>query len=733
MTNRITHLSVRPIAGATTNGLKGLTFADDLGGVDVFAGVNGSGKTTRVLCLLGAIHGLAQTTTDKTRPYLGGPANGVQVEVRTTGGKWTRDLGVVNPSANAHKVATREAQAIIGDPVVSWDLKDWSSGTDGDRRKLLAAIARAGGAVEVWTAQDAQTKLQAFMDGTDSGPEIIADLVSYHPTAEDAGLWLDAGEVWAQDAAKDARKGLREAEAVLKARKDEASDAPEGDPSRDLTDARATVARLITARDEVGQHAARLTRATEEVDEVKRRGLEAKALPDMVEPSRDDVAAAESDDLNARDALRAPVPALPSAPAIDPALGEAVKVADAKVEETKAVRNAAFDALQRAHNAIRTAQGREDQAKASGARLAELRIQAQAPCRHCGEPDPLGALVDVAAPEALPDMAPMRAASIAADEAHVKASNELSAAYATQVHATQALSRAQGAASASVADAADRAARIMADRREAAQSASVRLSMARDRLSTDTRRYSNEADRRRAALAQLRIDYVAAAGRLSALKTATVDAVDPEAIATAEARVAGLQAEADRHRDHRRAVESLRKAGEALTVAEVKRKACDALIEGIRAVRMEQAAACYGPVEKAARSLLDGAWDDVPQPYLAGPDDYGATVVKAGKRVRIRFEALSEAESRVTAAALVYALAVVANQPCRLVLIDGLDVVQSDHRGPLLSRLARAREDGLVDSVIVTYATSGNPKRAALERSDIDVPGVTIHNLKDPK
>ncbi len=66
----------------------------------------------------------------------------------------------------------------------------------------------------------------------------------------------------------------------------------------------------------------------------------------------------------------------------------------------------------------------------------------------------------------------------------------------------------------------------------------------------------------------------------------------------------------------------------------------------------------------------------------------------------------------------------VSRQPCRLVLIDGLEVVQPSHRAPLLAVLARAHQAGLVDNVMVTCATDCDEDVDALR-----MPGVTVHHL----
>ena len=150
-------------------------------------------------------------------------------------------------------------------------------------------------------------------------------------------------------------------------------------------------------------------------------------------------------------------------------------------------------------------------------------------------------------------------------------------------------------------------------------------------------------------------------------------------------------------------------------------------MDAIRATTVQLAAVAYAPLQRAAQDLVQGA-DELPRPYFASPDDYGAII--RGRRVP--YHGLSESEQRITAACLVYALAVVSAQPCRLVLLDGLDLVIRGPRTELLAALARAHSRGLVDNVVITMATSKIPRIAAEETAEVDIPGVTLHVLALP-
>jgi hypothetical protein len=709
-----------------TGHLKGRTFRDTLGGVDVYAGPNGAGKTTRILALLGAINGLAQTTTDRTRPYLGAIEEGAQAEVMTTGGSWRRDLSITNPNARAHKNATADAHRIVGEPIVSWDLSDWSGGTDGDRRKLLDRIARAGGAVEAWTYLDAQSRLEQRMEGVEGSQMLGRALVSTHPRAGDGGLWLQVAEGWANDAATTARAELRTAESILAAAKDERTNKPGEDLSDGLRAARANLARMQSAGEERAGHDGRIERAEQRLVEIKARG---KALREQASPALRGTLAVP-DARAALDAAKAeaakPVPPPPTPSPVPQGLYDAAQAA----AEADGAADDAFEAARIAHREVddklREAQAAERAHEAAEQAMAGLRAQAALPCRHCGEADPLGVLLDAAQADGpAADVGALWAAADVAGKRVGTTNAARGAAAAALTSANDALARAEGAARSAIEDGKRRADRIQADRADAVNRAEGVLAQVEREDAQATQRHADATARRDRNLQETRQEWKAASARLADLQAADVASLDPAKVARANNEADRLQALADAYRDWQRSERRAQEAAQAAADAETQRKATAALVEAVRAVRLEQAAACYGPVEDAARALLADAWEGAPQPYLAGPGDYGAIV----NGERVQYEALSESERRITAAALVYALAVVSRQPCRLVLIDGLEVVQSDHRGPLLAALSRAHAAGLVDNVIVTCAITADEEAGALELADLQRAGVTIHRL----
>ena len=725
MSHVITRIAVQGIAGAATAGLKSHTFDMTLGGVDVVCGPNGAGKTTRLIALLGAMSGLAQTTTDRTRPYVGGGADDAEVVVETTGGGWRRDLGITNPNAGLHKQATRDAEAIVGAPVVSWDLADWSASTDGQRRKLLGRIAQAGGQVEAWTSSDAQDRLHLAVQGVDTAPDLVNTLIGAHPRAADAAVWLDAAELWSIATATGARGDLRDAEARLKERKENAGQLPAGDRATltaNLDKARQQKAASDGAVDNAARHAAALIGAQNDLAGIVTAGKEARDADAPPAPSPAGVTLAQKRLADAKaqtpPAVDSPSAGGPDLAALDKAATDAwtarALTAAAKHDADVADR-AACDRM----NVLNVAHG--EYATAVTLKAAQEAKPATR-CIHCGVSYPLGDEVVVELPPKPEPRARLAAETQVAKAAYAAAWKADTEIITAAEEATRAALIARTTADA-LTGAAARVKNFDADKARSIASAEANLKTAIQHHDAAMAAYHNENARRVVVVKRLRIEWTTAKNKVSRLESATVASVDPDAAQQVADHVSFLQVQVDAWRDHDRAVAALKLAGEELTGAIVHRQAADAIVEGIRSVRLAQAAACYGPVEAAARAVLAGAWEGAPLPYLKGPGDYGAIL----RGVPVRFEALSESEKRITAAALVCALATVANQPCRLVLIDGLEVVQSDHRPLLLLALARAKAAGLVDNVLITSATANDAEADAL-----DLPGVTLHRL-DPR
>ncbi len=85
--------------------------------------------------------------------------------------------------------------------------------------------------------------------------------------------------------------------------------------------------------------------------------------------------------------------------------------------------------------------------------------------------------------------------------------------------------------------------------------------------------------------------------------------------------------------------------------------------------------------------------------YTYTDDDKLAKVTEGGRTVTTGYDGLGRALTTTTRSLLI--LGQTTTQ-----VWDGLEVVQRDHRAPLLAALARAVVAGLVDNVVATMATA---------------------------
>jgi len=709
---RITSVSVSPTTPTRPgDGLKGQTFHEHLHGVDVFVGPNGAGKTTRgILSIVSALEGLARTPTDPRRPYLGAsrPEN-TSVTVETSDGvALVRDLSLVQ----GRRVAEVDGQArtLIGRLPTSWDLSDWSTGTGGHRGRILDDVARAGGQVERWDADTAQARVREIMTGDGDDSTVTLDALDaclqVHPTAADGETWIRSALTWATDYATSTNAAQREAEGHHRGMRERAPATPEGDADADAAREdvlQAERAELRSGADlrrdalrKVGQSIQAGERLQGELDRLTAEGKRlAEPLP-------------EPDAGPGDEALRA---ALERATTIH---AEAVADAD-RARDEHAAASAVLPDLVAADQVAALAVGitgrRRDAAQAQVEALEGLTVDDV--CAHCGESDPLGIG---------PRLAEARGGLAAALAAHNPAIDAADAADSARVDALKDQTHA----------------RITLDAMEKAEArAATALMVADERLRGSGQARERAAARRDAQVQQRARDLAAARSRWSAARAA-VDAhaaahaliVVPEAEDNAE-RLAAIGAEIAEIRARAAARASLvlhlaavEQAAQDYTDARALWGSARALVAALRTSRDELAAAAYAPIHAAARDLLDGAGPaGLPLPYFRGLEDYGAEV----KGRETPYHALSESEAMITAAALVFALSALSQQPVRMVLLDGLEAVQSDHRGPLLEALVRAQRAGLVDTVVCTMATSADPEAGPVEIATVEVDGVAIH------
>ncbi len=709
---RITTISVHNSGSREGQGLKRQLFARTLSGCDLLVGPNGAGKTTQgPLAVTAAIEGLAEVPTDTRRPYLGARPLETSITVELDNGdSLTRDLSSTRGKETAH--ANQRARDLIGIPPTAWDLTDFAMGTDGDRGRILDAVARAGGSLQRWDAETAYGAVESLMidgqpEGAEHWMEPLATFAAFHRKAPDGATWLKSAESWTVEEQK-------RTNAEQKAARNHADELGQTVPARVDGSAEKDAVAAGALRAELADIANR-DRA---VEAVRRHEAEGKRLAEEVK-----AITAEGK------RLAEPLP--PLAPVYQERVDEAAAALDQPLEAVDySALELDIEAAQATHDAAveaRAAMGpKRDEAKREAERTAvmvttgdatiralEKAADPDATCTHCGAADPLGLVAELerartATEEARTDAAAAKDAEAVVLAEYADADLAVRDAHRSLVEARAALT----AAKAATPD-------VKEDRKRA-------LSRARADLEREQGRHEQAEARRKADLEAARQRYARAAAALESWQTsATVnvpDAADPgreqeirDELSAIESRQASRAARAAHVEQTRRAVE---RADETRAIWEAVR----GMLAAVRQARDDMAAAAYKPIEDAAARLFDGAVG-MPQPYFTSTADYGAEVPGRG---RVPFHGLSESEQRITAAALVYALAVAADLPVRLVLLDGIEVVQLDHRLPLLGALAAAVKRGDVDNVICTMATAPGEDLTAYQA----VEGLTIAEVE---
>ncbi|RKZ94940.1 MAG: hypothetical protein DRQ40_04815 [Gammaproteobacteria bacterium] len=740
--------SVSVHSHGATDGLKSQTFVQPLTGVDLLVGPNGAGKTTRgPLAITAAIEGLATVPTDPRRPYVGPLPKGAIVTLTTdTGGVLVRDLGISRGAAVDQ--ANGDARHLVGVPPTAWDLRDFASGTDGDRGAILDAVARAGGALEQWSVDMAMKHTSGLLhlalseDGdAEAWGAPLADCADAFPTAPDGATWLKAAETWAKKEQRTTNAAQKQAGNHLGELTSAAPEPPEGD-EKDDADLRME---LLQAEAAANSHQQAVTRAK---SAAARHAAEGKRLASALAST-----AAEGKRLSAQQA--APSTEIPDdvvkrlkeaeyemgrpVPAYDGADPEAltVEVADAEAaleaargDASKAESAWAKAAKAKATKATARAKSQAEEMDAAAKLKALNGLTTDATCAHCGEGDPLGIgpkmeaaekAVSMSAKKATADEHAFVTATLAADAAQT-ASDKIR----EKVNAAGLVLSASKNALAIAKNTSGRHADSVEATRKSA------LTAAKGAFDREKVRIDREADAY-AAAEVIRLDGLKAARvRWASTRDARKDwedstaptvptpPTDDEKASTAS-ELAAVEARLATRTAYAAYIDRVTAASAKFKGASTRWDATRALVKALKQARDDVASAAYAPIAEAARSLLSGA-SILPQPYFVDPSDYGAEVAGRG---RVPYAGLSESEQRITAAALVYALATVAGCPVRIVLLDGLEVVQRDHRSALVSALAQAQLAGHVDSVVLTMAAAPGEDLGEIEGID----GLTVHRI----
>lgn len=789
--NKIVSVTVDSANGKEASGLKRQLFTTTLGGVDLLYGVNGAGKTTRgPLAITVGIEGLATTAADPRRPYIDGDVSNTSLSmaVQTPAGirHLHRDLWITRGSHPKEVAAA--ADELLGTPPTAWDLRDFATGTDNTRGAILDAVARAGGRLEQWDQDRAQKEvydrlMKALADRSDdikkddwlNGYESAKRSLTRANSGEE---WLKAAETWAVAEAATANSAQKAAKGHVEEIGDNAPSKPDSDADS-LRARRDEIIRRVSGIDAdakaVAQAQAALDRYRAEGERLQSAMQAAQAEGERLKvatpaPSgfAEEIAEAQESLRKAEAQLSAPVPAYDgeSAEGLQSDL-DAIKASVAMKEEAKAKTQAAVEA---AEGACRDAEAAQDAARAvmteaeAAERAAVAAVEAlsglhgaDGTCKSCGTSDPLGLHEKIAAAQeqATSAAAEAHAARTAFDaatslrdermRAWTDARTAHNAAVAALASERQAADRLTARIDAAAAAVGSHGKRVAADRQAAVDAARRTLAAAQRRQSEAQQRHEQQ-ERQRLS------DLEAARGRwLDAHKAhkAWADADAPVVPAAADnAEKAALRAElATVERDlsaHVAYEQAVAQAQEAVARYERLRAVYlgyKGLVKAVRDSRDALAAAAYKPIQDAAQGLFDGVdAGTLPLPYFNGVSDYGADVPGKG---RVPYSALSESQQRITAGALVYALATVAGNPCRIVLIDGLEVVQADHAPVLVAALTEAWKAGKVDNVVLTMrtvapgATQTLPDGTVIDLHEQEIApfrsidGLTLHFVED--
>jgi len=682
--SQITNIAVDHANGKIGEGLKRQMFSVDLGGVDLFVGPNGVGKTTRLISIIAAMQGLASVNTDTRRIYLGDlPANTEVTVTLDDGRQLVRDLS--SNKSKASKEADGLAEKLIGRPPVSWDLRDFAGATPGQRANVLDMVARAGGDLQQWDAERAQVETLEHLDNVRDYHAIWDKLTGALPTAKTGSAWLEAAILWIVDEQRDTNAAQRNAYAYSERAKTQIGPkrvAPDETEIRqvraELHAAQFRTQNATRAKAALKRHADEGARLNKSLTTQMSAGKALKVAETEPELS---VVAQEAEVSRARAELEAPIPAW---------AGEDIAKLQAELERVHASVASAKVDHERATKAMIEARAAAEEYSSVAAKR----------CESCGS------LVPAAQRQARDLADKMSDASYKVRRIEA----DIPAVYAEGGRLEASIKRATKGKSSHVSD-------ITYSREQALQRAVTALEHRQAEQGDALGAWEARESVRTTSLEAARSTYRETKASLEAWETSTPPQV-PEVVdtAAAKARLKTLETEQRAYEGYLiRSEQSVNAAKAAIGVVE-KWETVKALQKGLKETRDELAASAYRPIEEAAQKLTEGA-HGLLVPFFRGPSEYGAII--DGQEVP--YHGLSESEEKITSACLVYAFSVVSHQPVKLVVIDGIEVIR-DHLLDLLAALVAAQARGDVDNIMLTMATKTG-------EAPPDVPGLTIHQV----
>lgn len=668
------HTKLGRIVVSGAEGVKDQRFDENLAGVDVWTGPNGAGKSTRLISVLAALRGLAETPTDNVRDYLGPGLPAATVDLHFEGApRLSRDLSAKRSSSGG-KRADGQAELLVGPHMVRWDLADLSSAADSERTKVLQRVcdAAAGGA---------------------SVDQILAQLPQDNPEIDRLrALKEKEPSEWLKAALKLTRERFTETNAAQKAAQPPPPAADEEPPFGTLAEASAAVR---TAR----------TRLQDAVTAVKVRAGRV-AEHDKLRAQLEDLGEVEPPEgtlSEAQDALktvREELAAVERAVAVRKALVDEQAKLRRQLDETPAVARVDLAPIEeRVRVATADLHGAQDLYRQIRSQIEALKpriVDQVHTCRHCNGADPLGVQGDqpglreqLATLEA--DLADVEREGRAASALVQAAQKKLTAAKETNLAAAD-----QERARARLDEL---AAGLPPDR-----SAELpRLAQAVLAGELWVKRHEQAAARRRDEdrLASLAAD-------LPADRAVEIPALEEE-----------LRAAEERHAAHIR----LADREKAFQAALDKRNAAVATFEAVKAmgaaladIEKKLMAASFPLIADKANAVLGMA--DVPlHVVFRSGADFGAERADAGY---VPWWSLSDGERAVVGAALSVAFAQLGGARWRAVFLDGLEAVDPARRDGLLHALVELVRRGELDNVLAGLWADSPPVLPA---------GVTVHWL----
>ena len=657
------------------DGLKGQTFEVELEGVDVFAGPNGAGKTTRLLAVTAGLRGLAESSTDSRREYVGDRPNAT-VELCFDGKPvYRRDLS----KTRGKDVAAFDARAdeLAGPHLVRFDLADFATDTHTNRAKVLDQVCSVAGASGVWTWGRVRSEVWTALELPNPLPE-------HHEAGKILGSYAESAEPGELVAAAigRAREAYTDANAAQKNTKAKAAGMLEERSGVEtlgtLEDARRARDEAQERRNKANEALVTAKSASEAVESHMKRG---ESLSKELSRAETALEGLDADQVEA-DRKRGEVGDLEAIKATEAEARKAFKSAEIRFES---VDEDFVDATEEASKA------KQEAATARGAIsvLEGMKTDADAVCQHCGKDDPLDVVHRIELAKIDLDAA-VEIEELADDELKIlrrrrdRAKGELEAKRAELVTAASASTKSGNLA-----------ARVEAEQQ--------RIYKAREA-------YSKEVAEAEVDLQAWKEEEIPAApglnpsGLAAALQAAEEDLARGndlvEKIVRSEEREAALQqAIADRDAAVER-FDFLKKLG-----GELKR------------IREAIATAAFEPIENAANGLLDSAEIGLRIKFREA-SDFGAYRDDAW----ISFWSLSDSERALVGAAIAYSFATLTGSPWRAVVLDRLEAIDRPRLRRVLTAFAAKVRDGELDNMIGALV-------ADEDAVDPELEGVTVHRL----